>query len=103
MNDKSNEINKFLKRFHDSDNVDEVFTSGCCFWFAYILVGRFHLDDAYMVYSQKYNHFGAMIDGRVYDVTGDVTETYDDWISWEEFDDIDAAEALRIIRDCIYF
>ena len=49
---------------------------------------------------QTSNHFGTKINGRVYDITGDVTFKYE-WKPWSEVDD----ELLRarIIRDCIMF
>lgn len=30
-------IEHFLARFHLADDVDTVFTNGCCYWFAVIL------------------------------------------------------------------
>lgn len=34
-------IQHFLARFHLADDVDTVFTNGCCYWFAVILHCRF--------------------------------------------------------------
>jgi hypothetical protein len=42
-----------------------------------------------------------MIDHRIYDITGDVTDAYSGWIPWNEYDD--SSEIERIIRDCIMF
>ena len=69
-------IEHFLARFHLDDDVDTVFTNGCCYWFAVILHCRFP------------------------DSTGDVTEKYQ-VKPWDALDD----ELLkkRIVRDCILF
>ena len=90
----------FLSRFHESSTVDDVFTRGCCYWFAYILFRRFLREGSTIMYDEVANHFGTRIGGRVYDVTGDVTEAYD-WQPWDSVTD----EALRkrIVRDCIEF
>ncbi|MBP5461999.1 MAG: hypothetical protein J6Y20_07735 [Lachnospiraceae bacterium] len=95
-----NDVQNFIKRFHSYDSIDDVFTNGCCYWFAAILFGRFIRDGAEMVYDQVANHFGTRIRGRVYDITGDVTEMYR-WESWYEIDD----EILRkrVLRDCVMF
>ncbi len=95
------EVNKFLKRFHIDDNkVDTVFTSGCCYWFAYILYRRFIRDGAVVMYASIDNHFGTKVFGKVYDITGDVTYKYD-WKPWLDFGD--EIEKERIVHDCIMF
>ena len=52
------------------------------------------------MYDEVINHFGTEINGRVYDITGDVTFKYK-WKQWSEVDN----ELLRarIIRDYIMF
>lgn len=80
--------------------VCDIFTSGCCYWMAYILAERFRDDDAIIMYDEVMNHFGTMIDGVVYDITGDVTGFYD-WQPWDSIDD--ALLRSHIIRDCINF
>ena len=91
-------LDYFLARFHLADDVDTVFTSGCCYWFAVILHCRF--PDSTLMYDQVENHFVTQIQGRLYDITGDVTEKYQ-VKPWDALDD----ELLRkrIIRDCILF
>ena len=94
------QIERFLARFHTGcTHVDEVFTKGCCFWFADILCKRFP-NNSRLMYDQVANHFVAEIDGRLYDITGDVTDTYS-VEPWDELND-DLLKA-RIIRDCIMF
>ena len=93
-------VSGFLKRFHSAPTVDEVFTNGCCYWFAYILFRRFLRDGARIMYDEGSNHFGTMIGGRVYDVTGDVTDCYT-WKAWDAVADL--ALRKRVVRDCIDF
>lgn len=93
-------VDNFLKRFHESRDIDEVFTSGCCYWFSYILFVRFIRDGAVIMYDEVANHFGTKIAGRVYDISGDVTEKYK-WVTWDSI--TDELHRERIIRDCIKF
>ena len=93
-------VDNFLKRFHESKDIDDVFTSGCCYWFAYVLFGRFIRDGATIMYDVVANHFGTRVFGKVYDITGDVTDKYD-WVPWDSI--TDEAHRNRIIRDCIKF
>lgn len=91
-------IYSFLARFHECRDVDDVFTCGCCYWFANILCQRF--PNAIMMYDPIANHFAASIDGQLYDITGCVNEKYK-MEPWEKFDD--ELEKERIIRDCVMF
>lgn len=98
-----NEVMNFIDRFTSGEKqaaVEECFTCGCCFWFAHILVSRF--PQGSIAYDQIMNHFGCLIDGRVYDITGDVTDCYR-WDGWALVCMQDAALANRVERDCIYF
>lgn len=95
------DVTQFLKRFHFSEDITDVFSNGCCYWFAKILYDRFAMSHgATIMYDEVENHFGTKVDGRVYDITGDVTFKYE-WKPWSDVDD----ELLRarIIRDCIMF
>lgn len=95
-----NEVDNFLKRFHDSSSVDDTFTNGCCYWFAFVLYVRFLSKGATLMYDEVANHFGTKVDGAVYDITGDVSLKFK-WKDWNSITD----EALlsRIRRDCIMF
>lgn len=96
-----NEPMQFINHFHNiskSQNIDEVFTCGCCYWFARILCERFQ--GAKLMYDQLENHFVAKINGRLYDITGDVTEQYIVF-AWEDFED--DLERERIEKYCIKF
>ena len=102
-NDVLNFINKFTLNGKRQE-VIETFTKGCCYWFAQILCERFYDTDAWnqdveIVYDQLFGHFGCRIDGKVYDITGDVTNQY----QWSRLSDIDDMRFERIFRDCINF
>ena len=97
-----NDILKFISRFTYGDRkaaVEECFTQGCCFWFAYILKRRFY---GTIVYAEVDNHFGCRIWDRVYDITGDITEQYV-WVDFELLSIRDPLHHQKIVRDCIEF
>lgn len=96
--DKTAKVANFLKRFHCDRDIDVVFTSGCCYWFAVILHQRF--PHSRIMYDVIGNHFVTEIGGRLYDVTGDVTGKYD-VIPWDTFKNTD--HGTKIIRDCVNF
>lgn len=96
-------VSSFIGRFTRSgkyDQVIEAFTCGCCYWFADILAKRFANDNAEIMYDQVINHFGTQINGRVYDITGDVTDNFC-WVPWKDMGDTILVQ--RIERDCIMF
>lgn len=96
-----NSIGSFIERFQKTSktqNITEVFTCGCCYWFAHILCSRF--PDAILLYDPVMNHFLVGYNDRLYDITGDVTEQYDA-IPWEDFED--ELERQRIVDYCIEF
>ena len=96
----TNQVTNFLKRFHEYDHIDEVFTCGCCFWAAFMLCKRFEDLGAELVYDEIANHFGTRISNRIFDITGDVTDKY----NWKLWNDIcDELLKQRIVRDCINF
>lgn len=92
------QVDQFIARFHESMDIDDVFTKGCCYWFAYILSQRFPY--AEIMYDQVANHFAVNINSHLYDITGCVDGQYS-MIPWKDFDD--DLEEKRIIRDCIMF
>ena len=95
----NSEVSGFLKRFHTDADIDGVFTNGCCYWFAYILFTRFLREGAEIVYDPIKGHFGTRIYGRVFDITGDVTDDH----FWVPFKEMDASQKKRVERDCIMF
>ena len=94
------DVDDFLKRFHSSESMDDVFTRSCCYWFAAVLFGRFIRDGATIMYDEAANHFGTRIKGRVYDITGDVTNQYQ-WVPWESI--TEASHRASIIQERIMF
>ena len=94
------DVLNFIARFTDNGKrkeVIEALTCGCCYWFAQILSVRF---DGYIMYDLAENHFVTLIDGRLYDITGDVTEHYL-VTPWDEY--ADEWHKSRIIKQCINF
>ena len=96
------DVDDFLRRFHSSENIDDVFTHDCSYWFAVILFGRFIRDGATIMYNVASKHFGTRIKGRVYDITGDVTNKYQ-WTPWESISDSDSPLRADAVRDRIMF
>lgn len=85
---------KFIKEF---SSVKDGFTTGRCYWFAYILKERF---GASIYYDAVKNHFVAKINGNYYDASGMVTG---DFIPWDTYKDIDPVHFARLVRNCIEF
>ena len=94
---------RFIEGFHDRGNraqVIETFTCGHCYWFALILYSRFSKYNPIIAYDEIENHFACKLDDKVYDITGDVTNSYN-WIEWPDLVKKDRSLAHRIYRDCI--
>lgn len=105
----NNAVIQFIGEFSDKGKKEQVidcFMNGCCYWFAHILVYRFYafgrkkLDPTVIMYAPKENHFGARIEGRVYDITGDVTDKYE-WTSWTVYREKEPRQAELIDQGCI--
>lgn len=96
------EVQGFIQRFTEhGQQVEQCFTCGCCFWFAWMLAERF--PGAEIVYDAISNHFAARIGGRVYDITGDVTDkALAPWQLWDGYEE-GSSHRAGIIRDCILF
>ena len=97
----SKKILDFIKQFSQfGPEVENCFTLGNCYWFAEILSMRFHKLKPKMMYAPIEGHFGCRICGKVYDITGEVTNNY----YWRFFDDIkteDPKWLSRITKNCI--
>lgn len=91
----------FISRFNSGDT-SKVFTNGCCYWFAFMLCERFRGLNPCMMYDITNNHFATKISGKVYDVTGDVTND-GQWQPWVSVMQEEPYLAGRIISDCILF
>lgn len=93
------EVLKFINDFREYGErfgTAELFLSGYCYWFAYILKGRF--PNAEIVYDAIWNHFTVKINDSQYDITGDVSSIYDEepWIKFN-----DTLQKQRIVDCCI--
>lgn len=96
----SDVILNFIKQFRVL-GAEKCFAQGMCYWFAEILAKRFHEANPTIVYDVIDNHFGCEIEGRVYDITGEVTNSPYYWEPWASIAQQDSLLAQRIKRDCI--
>lgn len=80
MNDVIKFISVFTSDFTNQEIVD-VFSDKCSYWFATILFGRFIRENSTIVFDKEANHFGTRIHGKVYDISGDVTANHK-WVPW---------------------
>ena len=101
-------VKQFIGKFSEYGNdVIRCFTQDNCYWFAKILCERFSDLESkpIMMYSPIDNHFTVKIGTRLYDITGDVTETYEHpsrkTVTWHYYKISDSTEYARIVRDCI--
>jgi hypothetical protein len=100
MEEIETKVKRFISRFVTKGESENVFSNGCCYWFAYILFERFKTDaDVEIVYNCVDNHFATKVDGVIYDVTGEIDAT--NWVSWDDY--ADDLHKERIIRDCVNF
>lgn len=82
-------------------DVIDCFTCGMCYHFAYILHSRFG-HNTHIMYDPIEGHFATQIDGRMYDITGDITDQEHSWYDWESYEQFDRLERQRIIHHCVY-
>lgn len=87
-----NDVGKFIAKFQSPESND-IFAGDCSYWFAAILYRRFIRDGAKIMFDTTSNHFGTMLRGKVYDITGDVTKHYN-WIPWLEIQDNSIKEKI---------
>lgn len=92
--DITNEIERFIRLF---DN-DQKFINGLCFWFAYILKGRFPNGEIW--YDQIENHFYFVIKNKAYDVSGSVQLPITA-MRWSDYEAFDYLDYNRVIKYCI--
>jgi hypothetical protein len=72
-----------------------------CYWFAKILNDRFNEEsENEIVYDEVHNHFGCLINERIYDITGDVSDKYN-WLHWSIYPTKDPCLYQHLMRDCI--
>lgn len=90
------DIEEFIKLFAGTETV---FTSGLCYWFAHILTSKFGGE---IVYDAIEGHFVSRIVGRVWDVTGDITDKYlaAPLVEWSTIQECDPKWAKRLKEGC---
>lgn len=91
----SDEISEFLEGMRNGGTV-KTFTEGYCYWMAMILKERFGGE---IMYNAVDNHFGTMIAGKIWDITGEID--YGEWVEWWLFQMNEPGQAKRITIDCI--
>ena len=91
-------VKDFIDDFKSSNAgaLECVFTSGYCYWFAFILNNLFGGD---IMYHGISNHFATRISGRLYDITGEISSG--GFMKWKDYKELDPLETSRICRDCI--
>ena len=97
---KQDLILDFIKQFRDL-GATNCFSNGMCYWWAQTLQFRFASHEPKIVYDQVANHFGCEIAGKVYDITGEITDKY----TWEDFFALEEKDELlfnRLLRDCVF-
>lgn len=91
----------YIKQFRDL-GAENCFSNGMCFHFTVILRHRFGCGGCTIMYDQVANHFATQIEGRIYDITGDITDNPEyHWERWSDVKKSDPALAKIIRRDCI--
>lgn len=90
-------IKEFIYGFR---SCEDVFLNGYCYWFAMILSQRFHGE---IYYDCIDNHFVTMINHRLYDVRGDITDDIDinRFKPWNYFLFYDPNLYRSVTRSCI--
>lgn len=98
---KQEVILEFIKQFRTL-GAENCFSNGMCWYFTLILRSRFGYHNE-VVYDSIINHFATEIDGRIYDITGDITNNPEyKWERWSSFIYKDPRHTERIRRDCIW-
>ncbi len=103
MNSKQDIIINFIEQFRNfGPSVTDCFSNGMCYHFTLILRKRFGPFNSTILYDEVINHFATEIDGRIYDITGDITDNQEyHWKRWTTVVAEDHKHANRIYRDCV--
>lgn len=87
-----------VKQFISLFGTDERYMNGLCYWFAYILKGRFPKGDIW--YDQIMNHFYFVIEDAAFDIRGRVILPRTA-MKWDEYEAYDALDYQRVVKYCI--
>lgn len=94
-------IDTFIKGFRIFGNdVISCFTRGYCYWFSFILNVRF--PGGIICYSTM-NHYVYKYKGRLYDITGDCTDEWNNRFlyTWEEYMRMESGSRhLKRLMEC---
>lgn len=82
-------IEQFIKLFDD----DPKYLNELCYWFAYILKGRFPNGDIW--YDPVMSHFYFVCDDMAYDIRGQVVLPSTS-VKWDSYQTIDAVDYEKI-------
>lgn len=97
------DIETFIKDFRNYETGKEIierFTQGYCYWFAYILINRFPDGE---IYYNTMNHFVFKYNNRLYDITGDCTDKWDNeyLYDWNEYQKKEKdSEHIKLLEHC---
>lgn len=99
MKDKITAFINNFKSLHVRE-IEDAFMCGNCYWFAHILTSRFGGNIMYMPVD---NHFISKIDGRYFDVRGDITRDVENakMYFWNTYINEDASDYYHVMRDCV--
>ena len=94
------EILEFIQRFKSPDEkgFEYGFQNGDCYWFAFILKGRFGGQIKYLPISC---HFICKIGKEYYDITGCLSSLREPVLDWNSYKKEDESHWNRIYKDCI--
>lgn len=96
------EVLEFINRRFNNPEVIKSFTNGNCYYFAVILKARFN--KGLIMYNEIDNHFGYLLDNKIYDITGVICEKFSNdnlWDYWFIYYNRESANSRRVINDCI--
>lgn len=97
-------MNKVIQFIDDLKKIspamfEYTFGMGYCYWLAVILADRFKGD---IWFNPCIVHFAAKIDGKLYDIYGQIDDTTSPfWVSWEEFQYQHQEAVESIVNSCI--
>ena len=104
MEELHKQIIAFIEQFYkfDKENAIKLYTEDMSYWFAIILYNRFK-DITYCIiaYNPVSNHFCCMIDIKLYDITGEITDDSIDWYSWSQYQRLYPINATRVYDNLI--
>lgn len=96
-------VRDFISRFSKNIQYENpgISSSNLCYYFTLCLAHRFSELSPVLMFSWKEKYFGCQINGRVYDITGDVTHEYN-WIMWKSFCEEEPSISEQIKHQYIY-